>query len=357
MMENITYSIPNILIVDDVNANLVVLTEMIRNAGYIARPVINARQAMNAIEALEPHLILLDISMPEMDGFEFCTLLKKDIKTRDIPIIFISALNSSEDKIRGFQLGAVDYISKPFEAEEVHLRINTHLKIYKMQQELEIYNKKLYKIINDQIHKIYDEQKNILYAMARLSAMKESTRRAHLDNVGKNSKLLSLSMQLSPRFKDDITNSFIDSIELAAPLHDIGKLAIRDEVLLKTSDLSAEDRVLINSHTELGADILREIYSYNEHNEFIKMAIDIAEYHHEKWDGSGDPKGLKGAEIPLCARIVSVVNKYDNLMNDRCYKSAYTHEESMDFINKQAGISFDPDIVTIFNKIQKQLKS
>lgn len=355
-MENVTYAVPNILVVDDINANLVVLTEMIRNAGYIARPVTSARQALSAIDALAPHLILLDISMPEMDGFEFCSLLKKNPNTRDIPIIFISALSQTVDKIRGFKIGAVDYISKPFEVEEVTLRINTHLKIYKMQQELEIYNKKLYKIINDQIGKIYEEQKNILYALAKLSVARDGANGDHLDRVGKNSRLLAMSLQLTSGYKDEITNSFVDSIELAAPLHDIGKITISDSILLKRTDLSAEEMAIMKTHSELGANTLKEIYSYNEQNEFIKMAIDIAWYHHENWDGSGFPQGRKGTEIPLSARIVSIVDVYDILISERCYKPAFSHEESMKIINESADKKFDPDIVRIFNKIQNQLQ-
>lgn len=355
-MDSASFYTPNVLIVDDVNANLIVLTEMVKNAGYVARPVTSANQAINAIEALPPHLILLDISMPDMNGFEFCAQLKNSPKTRDIPVIFISALNSSEDKIKGFQLGAIDYIAKPFEVEEVTLRINTHLKNYRMQQELEIYNKKLYKIINDQIRKIYEEQKNIIYALARLSAARDYGKGAHLECVGKNCRLLAMGLQLTPKYQDEITNNFIDTIELAAPLHDIGKIAIRDDILLKPTRLDAKEWEIMKTHTVIGASTLKEIYSYNKHNDFIKMAIDIAMYHHEKWDGSGFPEGLKGEEIPLCARIIAVVNTYDTLISQRCYKSAYSHEKSMSIICEGAGKDFDPDVVAIFLKIQNQLQ-
>lgn len=355
-MENVTYHVPNILIVDDVNANLVILTEMIRNAGYIARPVTSAHQAVSAIEALTPHLILLDISMPDMNGLEFCTELKKNAATREIPIIFISALNSTEDKIKGFQLGAVDYIAKPFEVEEVSVRINTHLKIYKMQQELEDYNKKLYKIINDQARKIYEEQKNIIHALTKLLAKRRITAEAHRERVAKNCRLLAMSLQLTPQYKDQITSSFIDTIELAAPLHDIGKAAISDSILLKPTELTREEREIMETHCTIGADTLKEIYSHNEHNEFIRMAIDIAWFHHENWDGTGYPKGLKGEDIPLSARIVSIVESYDMLISERSYGKIYSYEEGLKIINDEMGIKFDPNIVMIFNKIQQQIR-
>lgn len=355
-MENLPFSPPNILIVDDVSANLMVLSEMIRGVGYIARPVTSAMQAANAIEALTPNLILMDISMPDIDGLAFCSMLKKNINTRDIPVIFISALNSPEDKVKGFQAGAVDYIAKPFEAEEVTLRINTHLQMHRMQQELETYNKKLYKIINEQIRKLYEEQKNLVKALALLASRRSSMNAGHLDRVGKNSRILSMSLQMCPHYRNQITNSFIDAIELAAPLHDIGKIEISDSILLKTEDLQKEEAEIMKNHTTIGAEILEQIFGMNQNNEFIKLAISIARYHHEKWDGSGYPEGLRGADIPLSARIVTIVNKYDYLTSHGDYGQAYSHVESIKIICGQAGVQLDPDIVAVFSKIQNQLK-
>ena len=346
----------NILIVDDITSNLVILTEIIKNAGYIARPVTSVKQALAAMEINLPQLILLDISMPDMDGYEFCEMLKKDVKTRNIPIIFISAMNAAEDKVKGFQVGAVDFISKPFELEEVTMRVNNHLKIYKMQQELEVYNKRLHKMVNEQIKKITEEEKNFMYALAMLAESKEDRNGAHVRNIGRNCKLLAQSLQFSPKFEKEITNSFISTIETAAPLHDIGKVSISDTILLKPGRLTPEEMTIVRSHAELGAKTLIELYNMNEHNEFLEMAIDIAHYHHEKWNGKGYPEGLSGTQIPLAARIMAVVDVYDALTSDRCYKTAYSHEKSMEIMNEESGKSFDPDIIEVFNKIQKQLK-
>ncbi len=351
-----TSELANILIVDDITSNLVVLTEMIKNAGYTARPVVSVQQAMKAMKVALPQLILLDISMPDMDGYEFCELLKKDVKTRNIPIIFISAMNSKEDKVKGFKVGAVDFISKPFELEEVTMRVNNHLKIYKMQQELEIYNKRLYKMVNEQIKKIIEEEKNFIYALAMLSESKEDPIGTHIRNVGRNCKLLAQSLQFSPKFEKEITNSFISTIEIAAPLHDIGKISIHDNILLKPGALTPEEMKIVRSHAEVGAKTLTELYNMNQHSEFLEMAIDIAHYHHEKWNGKGYPEGLSGKDIPLSARIMSVIDVYDALTNERAYKTAYSHEKSMEIINEESGKSFDADIIEVFNKIQKQLK-
>ena len=346
----------NILIVDDVSTNLVILSEMIKTAGYIPRPVISVKQAQAAIAQKIPQLILLDISMPEIDGFEFCTMLKSDVKTRDIPIIFISALDSVEDKIKGFKLGAVDYIAKPFEKEEVTMRLNTHLKMYKMQQELESYNKKLHKMVSSQMQKVAEEQKNILYALSSLLESRYDGKCGHLGLIGENCRMLAISLQFSPKFDKEITSSFIDCIEVASRLHDIGTFAIKDSVLLKDGKLTDKEWEIVKSHTILGANQLEELYKDNSQNELIKMAIDIAKYHHENWDGTGYPYGLKGEEIPLCARIMAVVDVYDALNRDRAYRKAYSNEESLEIMRRESGKRFDPDIMEIFYKVQKQLK-
>lgn len=354
-MVNNSFSPPNILIVDDVNSNLTILTDIIHTSGYIARPVTSARQAVSAIEVVLPDLILMDISMPEIDGYVFCSMLKKSAKTRDIPVIFISVLNTEQDRMKGYQAGAIDFIVKPFEAEELILRINTHLKMYKTQQELEIYNKKLNKIINDQIRKIYEEQKNLLYGLAKLISKRQPGKPEHMERIGKNSRILTLGLQLSPQYRNLITNSFVDTIEIAAPLHDIGKIAISDNELLKQSELNEENSEIGNTHTLIGAEILEDIYSLKGNNEMLKMAIDIVKYHHEYWNGTGYPTGLSGTDIPLSARIVGVINAYDTLYQDIELREDLKHERCVELINEGTGCLYDPVIVSVFNKIQNQL--
>ncbi len=346
---------PNILIVDDVSTNLVILSEMIKSVGYTPRPVISVKQAQAAISQKMPQLILLDVSMPDVDGFEFCSMLKADVKTRDIPIIFISALDSVEDKIKGFKLGAVDYIAKPFEKEEVTLRVNTHIKVYKMQQELEAYNKKLHKMINSQVQRITEEQKNVFYALASLLESRYDNDKGHLGVLGTNCRLLALGLQLSPKFDKEVTNSFVDCIELASQLHDIGNFAIRDSIILKEGKLSDEEWKIIKTHTEIGATHLEEIYKKEDRNELVNMAIDIARYHHENWDGTGYPYGLKGEEIPISARIMAIIDVYDALNHDKRYRRAYSNSDSLKIMQSEAGKRFDPDMIEIFNKVQKQI--
>lgn len=345
----------NVLIVDDVAANLMILVELIRQAGYTPRPVTSVEQAQRAIRAYLPQLILLDVTMPGVDGFEYCEMLKQDVRTRDVPVIFISAMNGAEIKSRGFQLGAVDFITKPFDQEEVTLRVNTHMKLYRMQKELENYNRRLHKLINEQVLRIANEQRKVIYSFAKMTEARDDLSGRHLENVGKNARLLAISLQLFPKYENDVTGEFIDAIEQAAPLHDVGKILIPDSILLKPGRLTEEEMEIMKTHSEIGAKIMQDIYTDNEHNLMLWMAIDIAHYHHEKWDGSGYPKGLKGEEIPLAAQIMAVVDVYDTLIGARCYKKAYSHEYAMRVMNAEAGKSFSPDIIEIFNKVQKRL--
>lgn len=354
-MRDVVHKVSNVLIIDDVPRNHILLADIIQNAGYTARSASSATQALDDIKVLLPDLFLIDISMPEIDGFELCLMLKKNSATKDIPVIFISALSSVEYRIKGYKLGAVDFIVKPFEREEVSLRINTHLRNYNRQQELEKNNKKLYKIIQEQIEKIYSEQKNVLYALAKISIVREWDDDGHIERISKYSRQLSMAMQLSSIYKDEISNSFIDTVELAAPLHDIGKMMISDNILCNKTKLTSEERKIIMKHPVFGADILSDIYNATEENNFIKMAITIARHHHENWDGSGYPDGLSGEEIPFCARIVSIVNRYDVLRSGKCYKNVLSREECMKIINEESGKKFDPNMVNIFNHIQHTL--
>lgn len=345
----------NILIVDDTTSNLVILAEMIKSIGYIARPVISVKQALAAIAVEKPQLILLDISMPEIDGFDFCEILKRDPIMKDVPIIFISALNSTEDKVKGFKLGAVDFISKPFELEEITLRINTHLKIFQMQNELKNHNRQLFKMFNSQVNKVTNEQRQMVYVLAKMGESREDIEGKHVDHVISYAKLLAMSLQFTPKYEKQVTAAFLESLLMAVPLHDIGKMYIRDVILLKSGSLSDEEMEVVKQHTTQGAECIDEM-NQDEQNETLKVAKEIALYHHEKWDGTGYPCGLKGEEIPLSARILSIVDVYDVLTSKRCYKEAYSHEEALEIMRQETGKSFDPNIMEVFFKISKRFQ-
>ncbi len=346
----------NILIVDDVKANLVVLTAIIKKAGFNPRPVSSVKHALEEIDNYMPNLILIDIWLPEIDGFEFCTMLKQNSTTKEIPIILISGINSIQDKNRGYKLGAVDFIIKPFEQEEITCKLKTHLQLYNLKFEMDFYHNKFHNIIYRQIIKITENRKKLIYALAKLIEHNDDHKRKHMEDNAANCKVLSMGLQLSPKFTIEITDSFIDTIHLAALLYDIGELAINPTILYKPDKLSNDEIEILKSHTEIGAKMISEIYEFYDQNEYLKMAIDIAYYHHEKWNGKGYPRGLSGKDIPLAARIMSVIDTYDNLTSESVYKLAYSREESLNIINEESGVSFDPDIIEIFNKIEKSIK-
>lgn len=348
----------SILVVDDVEVNLIILEEIIKNMGYEALLAQSVKEALKIIEDREelPKVILSDISMPETDGFTFCSMLKNDPYTKDIPVIFISAMDTASDLSKGFELGAVDYIPKPFEKTEVEMRISTHLKIYNMQRDLEENNKQLNLVVARQMEKLRIEQKNIMTALARLVESKENVSGSHYKNILYNSRILAEGMQLSSMFEDEVTDDFIDTIESSAGLHDIGKLMIPDQILLKNAPLNEEERKVMCTHAELGAKTLNDIYEGVEKNDFIEMAIDIAWYHHECWDGSGYPKGLKGKEIPLSARIVKVVDVFDAMISERRYKKPIPLDQTLAYMQEKSGTIFDPDIIRVFMRIYRNFK-
>ncbi len=347
-----------ILVVDDVEVNLIILEEIIKNMGYEALLAQSVKEALEIISGSEvlPRVILSDISMPETDGFTFCSMLKSDPYTKDIPVIFISAMDTASDLSKGFELGAVDYIPKPFEKTEVEMRISTHLKIYTMQKDLEENNRQLNLVVARQMEKLRIEQKNIMTALARLVESRENVSGSHYRNILYNSRILAEGMQLYPKFEDDVTDDFIDTIESSAGLHDIGKLMIPDHILLKNALLDEEERRIMCTHAELGARTLMDIYEGVETNDFIDMAVDIAWYHHECWDGSGYPKGLKGTEIPLSARIVKVVDVFDAMVSERRYKEPIPLEQTLAYMQEQAGVIFDPDIIRVFMRIYRNFR-
>lgn len=347
-----------ILVVDDVEVNVIILEEIIQNMGYEPLAATSVKEALELMqnEKILPQIILTDISMPDIDGYEFCTILKRDPYTKDIPVIFISAMDSTADRTKGFELGAVDYIAKPFERAEVEMRIDTHLKLYTLQRELEENNKRLSLVVTKQMEKLRIEQKNIMLALARLIENKECVSGNHHSNIAHNSRILAQAMQMAPMHEHLMTENFIDTIESAAGLHDIGKIMIPDSIILKKGPLTEEESAIMKTHSELGAQTLMDIYQGMERNEFIDMAIEIAYHHHENWDGTGYPKQLTGLDIPLSARIVRVADVFDSMLSERAYRKAYPLEEVLRFIENGAGVVFDPEIVNIFLKIYRNFR-
>lgn len=350
-----TKEMAKILVVDDVDTNRFVLRDIIQEMG--CQPVLteNGMQALKMVGRIHPRLIILDIAMPEMDGYEVCKVLKENPETRDIPIIFISAFDEPSDVVKGFDLGGEDYITKPFIPKIVKARLRLHLKLYDTNKELVEMNRRLQTSVGEQLHQLELEKKNVLYALTRVARENACYDKNHMERLCYNCRILAEAMQLSADYSHLISDAYIDTIELAAPLCDLGNVAIPTELLQKKGSLSQEERDVIRTHAAVGAKILQDIMDTGDYNDFLQMSLDIAHYHHENWDGSGYPCGKSGEEIPLSAQIVSVVSAYCAMTEDRVYRDSYHIEETLTMMEADAGKKFNPNIFRILRKIYRQL--
>ena len=351
-MEHAVKGAARILIVDDLEVNRLTLEEIIQDMGCRPVSAASGEEALGLIREARPQLILSDISMPGMDGYELCRILKSDKKTKNIPIIFISAYDNPKDIIEGLSLGGADYITKPFFPEVVQARVGVHLRLYQASRELEEMNRRLHASVSEQLKQIEQEKKDVLYALAGIAARNSCYRREHIERLKENCAILAQGMQLSPLFEDRISDAYIDTIELAAPLCDIGNIGVPLELLRKAEALDEGEMAIVQTHTNIGAKLLSDLHVGSDYNDFVRMAVDIAHYHHENWDGSGYPEGLKREEIPLAAQIVSIVQAYCALTD----KKNYSREEAFGILEGEAGIKFNPDIFRICRKISRQLR-
>lgn len=353
--EIINKEIAKVLIVDDVETNRFVLRDIISDMGYLPILASNGLQAIKLVSHMKPQLIILDIAMPDMDGYEVCQQLKANVDTREIPVIFISAFDNPDDVVRGFEVGGSDYITKPFISEVVKARVGMHLKLYDANRSVMEMNYKLQVSLGEQIRQIELEKKNVLYALIRIARENACYNESYMERLAYNCRILTEAMQLSSKFGSQISDSFVDTMELAAPLCDLGNMAIPTHILQKEDVLTAEESVIMRTHTIIGARILRDIRGLGNDNIFMRMCIDIANYHHENWDGSGYPCGRKGDEIPLSAQIVAVVGEYCALTEKRTYRDAFTQEEAFSIMEVDSNTKFNPDIYKILTKIIRQL--
>jgi len=339
------------MVVDDNPTNLKLMNEILKSCGYEVRSFPRGRMALRAARETPPDLILLDIDMPEMTGYEVCTRLKSDARLSKIPVIFISAMNASEDRLRGFRSGGVDYISKPFQFEEVQARVDAHVKLRHFQREIETDNSRLQEQVEIQVKKLAAAQMETIFAIAKLAEARDKDTGRHLERVQIFCRLLAMGLSERPKYQTTIGDAWIQHLFHASPLHDIGKVAVPDRILLKAGRLTPEEFAIMKTHAALGAQTLMTIHGRYPDNEFIEMGIQITRSHHEKWDGTGYPDGLAGEEIPLCARVLAVADHYDALRSRRCYKSDIPHGETCSIIFGESGTHLDPSVTAVFREI------
>ena len=306
---------PKLLLVDDEPTNLQVLRQILQD-DYRLLFAKDGDKALELAERESPALILLDVMMPGMTGHEVCTRLKAQPATAAIPVIFVTALADVEDEARGFEVGAVDYITKPVSPAIVRARVRTHLSLVRV----------------DELH---ETRLQIVQRLGLASEYKDNETGLHVIRMSHYTHILARAAGFSEREADDLLN--------AAPMHDVGKIGIPDAILQKNGKLDEAEWAVMRSHAQIGAEIIGE-----HESGLLKTARVIALTHHEKWDGSGYPNGLKGEEIPLAGRIVSIADVFDALTSVRPYKPAWPVEEAVDFLRRESGRHFDPELVELF---------
>lgn len=339
----------DILIVDDNPANLGILSTILKAQNYKVRPVPSGTLALKAVESMPPDLILLDVTMPDMNGYEVCSKIKENPAWAHIPIIFVTALTGTVDKVRGFSFGAVDYITKPYNNEEVKARVKTHLSLHDLQQNLQ-------HTIERKVKELTQMQSTVIFSLAKLAQSRDDDTGRHLERVQEFCKILAQDL-MENNYNELLTPSFIEMLYQTSPLHDIGKVAIPDKILLKPDKLTPEEFEEMKKHAAIGAENLNQIIQINGQNEFLNMGKVIARHHHEKWDGTGYPDGLKGTQIPIEARIMSLVDIYDALRSQRIYKPAFSHVETRDMLCDMKYKNLDPAIVESFLRVNEKFEA
>ncbi|MBL3599719.1 MAG: two-component system response regulator [gamma proteobacterium endosymbiont of Lamellibrachia anaximandri] len=350
---------PTLLLVDDEPANITVLMHLLKKDYRLTA----ARNGLEALERVKsqpmPDLVLLDIMMPGMDGYEVCQRLKADETTSEIPVIFITAMGEESDQTRGLALGAVDYITKPISTAIVLARVKTHLTLKQAREALANQNQILEERVKARTKELAMAKDTTILAMATLAETRDNETGNHIRRTQYYVKALAETLSKHPNFAPLLTDDYIEQLYKSAPLHDIGKVGIRDSILLKPGKLTEEEFEEMKNHTIYGRDAIIEAEKLqgNPDSSFLQIAREIAYGHHEKWDGSGYPNGLSGQEIPFSGRLMAVADVYDALISKRVYKPAFSHEKSSDIIRKGRGGHFDPDIVDAFERINDEFHS
>lgn len=349
-----------ILIVDDNEINRKILNDLIAIMGHIPLMAENGLYALSTLENQPCDLVLLDIRMPEMDGYQVLKYIKNDPGLCNIPVIMISALNDMDNVVRCIESGADDYMVKPFVQAVLRARIDACLEKKQMrdkesqyQDQIESFNLELQNRVSKQVFEITAAQRATIFAMAKLAESRDPETGEHLLRIREYVKIICHQLRLLPKYEAIIDDNDIENMYAASPLHDIGKVGIADGILLKPEKLTVQEFNAMKAHTTIGAETLREVNRLHPGNDFVRVGIEIAESHHEKWDGTGYPHGLVGKNIPLVGRILAISDVYDALTSKRCYKEAFSHAKSLDIIVDSRGKHFDPDVVDAFIKAEK----
>lgn len=344
----IDLSSATVMIVDDTVTNIDILVETLGET-YTLSVAMDGESALEAMAERLPDLILLDIMMPGMDGYEVCEHLKQKDETRSIPIIFLTAMTGEGDEARGLALGAVDYITKPFKPGLVKARVRNQLELKHHRDHLE-------ELVKERTRELELTQEVTIESMASLAEYRDPETGGHIKRTRNYLRVLSNQMKKHPDFEGFLTDSTIDLLYQSAPLHDIGKVAIEDRILLKHGKLTDEEFDKMKKHTVYGRDAIHVAAKKLGRDSFMRYAEEIAYSHQEKWNGSGYPLGLAGEDIPVSGRLMAVADVYDALISHRVYKKPFSHTKAVNIILEGKGSHFDPEIVEGFMAVQEEFR-
>ena len=344
-----------VILVDDDPTNLTIGSKTLEKE-YDVVTLNSGARLLKMLEKTIPDLILLDVDMPEMDGYEVIKQIKNDKKLAHIPVIFLTAKNDSNSELEGLSLGAVDYITKPFSPPLLLKRIYMHLLIESQKQELVNFNEHLQEMVEVKAKTVLELQNAVLKTMAELVEYRDNITGRHIERTQNYLRILINEMESTGLYHVEVSSWNVELVLHSALLHDVGKIAIDDIILRKPGRLTEEEFDKIKVHTTFGEEVIESIKKSTSQQDFLIHAGILASTHHEKWDGSGYPKGLKGKEIPLLGRLMAIADVYDALVSVRPYKTALTHDQAVDIIKKSSGTHFDPALVGLFLNISDEFE-
>ena len=351
-MDNIRHTI---ILVDDNVSNLTQGKNILQTF-YKVYPAPSAAKLFKTLENVIPDLILLDIRMPEMDGYEAIKKLKADPRYASIPVVFLTALDDEESEMEGFDLGAADYITKPFSAPLLLRRIAKELLIVQQRKDLQNYANYLENMVREKTAAIFNLQHTVRSTVADMVELRDNSTGGHISRTQLYMKALMDELIGAGIYGDEIKDWDMDIFLQSAKLHDIGKVAITDLILNKPDKLTRDEFEIIKTHVSSGVEAVEKIMRHETEQAFLRHALFVAGTHHEKWDGTGYPTGLKGKDIPLEGRLMAIVDVYDALVSERPYKNAFTHDEACRIIEDSAGTHFDPVLVDAFRKAKDEFE-